>query len=457
MPTLKSTVSGEIARSFQRQCKDWLCTGYFGLIRFVAEKSSGQPRILFATILLQPTPIPLHSFDLDTEHLSAAQIVLQNITRKNAVEIISFALKGSILIDSTALDLVGTERFELYVEPESNEQWQRTLHVRTDRPKNTSLDSKTISLINDQLRQNDIPFDGLPDLLNWLQFDPSAVSSPSSSIELTVFPPAAIAFSENGVSKGLLDVDFHLHPNLATKLVTVGVHQFPGPIGRTRIRATEHITWQKPDRNVRLGNLKLQVPDADRALVMLSVGRKTAQRQRFGDQSKAVNKRLLAAQFFDKGLSGLRQTLLSAQPSESRKFEQAVSLLLFILGFNSANPLQSDAPDVLAVTPFGRMIVIECTLKISDFNNKLGKLFERQRALSEALKNGNHDAQVHSFLVCGNSREQIISEEKLLNEHRVGLICREQLEQALSNIHHPPTPDKMLNDYLSATFGISKN
>ena len=183
---------------------------------------------------------------------------------------------------------------------------------------------------------------------------------------------------------------------------------------------------------------------------MLVVGKITAQRQWFTDPLKAVNLRFLATQFYDENLKQLHQALLS--PTDSRKFEQAIAALLFVLGFAPAVQVETNAPDLIVASPSGQLIVAECTTKIADFHSKLGKLIDRRRALARTLTNAQHNGRVHAFLVCALPRDQIAATQRELIQNQIVLVCREQIEAALLQVNAPGNADVMLENLLRSAW-----
>src|SRR5690606_14745229 len=105
-----------------------------------------------------------------------------------------------------------------------------------------------------------------------------------------------------------------------------------------------------------------------------------------------------ATQVFDKDIRMVRQAVLDS--TDSARFELGVSTLLFLLGFSSAVQLETNSPDIIATTPGGRVVLIECTLRVADFSSKLGKLVDRHRMLLKTFEEGNHYAEVYGVLIC---------------------------------------------------------
>ncbi len=152
-------------------------------------------------------------------------------------------------------------------------------------------------------------------------------------------------------------------------------------------------------------------------------------------------------QHFDVDLKMVRQALLDA--SDQAKFERGVASLLFLLGFNPALQLETDAPDLIVTTPSGRLMVVECTTRIADFTAKVGKLVDRRGALSKHLTEAGHPLPVTSVLVCRLPRDQIATHEEQLRTHNTILVAGEDISSALERLRFPSDPDKMLDEALA--------
>jgi hypothetical protein len=192
-----------------------------------------------------------------------------------------------------------------------------------------------------------------------------------------------------------------------------------------------------------VGIAQVHLDQADSALVMLMIGDSTVRRQWFLDQSKARNSRLVALQHFDKDLRMVKQAVF--QTTDSERFEKGVAALLFLLGFSPVLSVETNAPDIVVTTPAGRLVVVECTTRIADFNSKLGKLVDRKGALSKALETSSHYSRVDAVLVCSLPRGQIVVDAADLDGHQVILITKQEIEAAFDRLRFPNNPDELLD------------
>jgi hypothetical protein len=140
----------------------------------------------------------------------------------------------------------------------------------------------------------------------------------------------------------------------------------------------------------------------------------------------------------------VRQAVL--ENADSAKFENGVAALLFLLGFSPSVQIETDSPDLVVATPFGRIALIECTTRIADFSAKVGKLVDRRGVLAKALHASKHPANVAAVLVCRLPRDQIAAQAEELRTHKVILLTREDLEAGFDRLRVQNDPDQMLDD-----------
>jgi len=176
---------------------------------------------------------------------------------------------------------------------------------------------------------------------------------------------------------------------------------------------------------------------------MLMVGETVVRRQWVLDSAKSQNLRMLAMQHFDADIRKVRQALFDS--TDSAKFESAVAAILYLLGFNPAVQLESDAPDLVVTTPGRKLALVECTTRIADFHAKLGKLVDRRSSLGKSLAGSGHPSEVHALLVCRLPRDQLAAQASEVQAHNIILVTREDLELAMYRVRYLNDPDAMLD------------
>lgn len=141
------------------------------------------------------------------------------------------------------------------------------------------------------------------------------------------------------------------------------------------------------------------------------------------------------------------------ETEDQNRFELGIAALLFLLGFSPAVQLETDSPDLIVATTGGRVILIECTLRVADFSMKLGKLVDRRRALSKTYESASHYAEVHAVLVCALPKDQIAVRHQELKDHQVYLITKDELSSAFNRLTFAPNPDALLEELINQNSG----
>lgn len=438
-------MSSELYRdTFLEAADHWVCKGYSIDLRYMAYQSASMSHLLEASITLNPLPILQETtFRIEAGIICAGQLQLSTRPKKQLFAALNLAMDGAIHVVDRSFGLNTEQPLDFYSEMIHRDRWYCDLHLQViDRsaPQPTPIEGANI---DGALRRSSPPFDGLTDLSRWLGLaDPRSHVVPS--IKIRVGPPVDLIFPSGcSLENGLLRLTLHAHPQFDEAKIGLAVLAVPGNALASRMQVASEIKWSRVRNGRREGIALIRLDQADSALVMLMIGETTVRRQWFVDATRARNNRLVAMQNFDKDLHRVRQAVL--EPSDSMKFEVGVAALLFLLGFSPAVQLETDSPDLVVATPGGKLIVVECTTKIADFSQKLGKLVDRRVALSKALQNSGHYSRVDAILVCAQPRDQIAVSADELNSHQVLLVTKFELARGFEQLRMPSDPDELLD------------
>lgn len=435
------------ASSFIGYCEQWLCDGYYLDIRYIATEAVDGPRLFDALLLFSPLPPTSDSsLAVTVPPLAAGQEQTASATKEQLLGVIKGAIEGAITVSGRILTLPseGAYRFQRTVMDQNTWFMRLTLQVHGSEASRlldrTSLDTA--------LRVGTPPFDGAEDLRAWLGLRLPEGGS-LSGITIAVNPPVDMLLERSHLRDGICHLVFHAHPKADLSQVRVAIREVPGQGLLARTQVGEQITWGGVDDYHVEGRADLALPTATGALVMLIVGGQTVRRHWFIDQSKAPNLRYAGVQHFDPDLRMIRRGLFD--DSDSSRFEIAVAALLFLLGFSSAIQLEKDSPDLIVVTPRGRLIIVECTTRLGDVAAKIGKLVDRREALQRKLRADGAGAEVSAALVCRVPRDQIAAHADNLKAMRILLVPAEDLTEGLTRAWATNEPDDILDQVLRAS------
>lgn len=169
------------------------------------------------------------------------------------------------------------------------------------------------------------------------------------------------------------------------------------------------------------------------------------------DSSKILNPRRAAYEAFDSNLVSLKEVI--ANPKEAKNLEKAVSCLLWMFGFSVTQidglPKIHSAVDLIAVTPKGHYVVIECTTGLLKEDNKLPKLHDRAVAVRKQLATtGNNSLSVLPVLVTSKRHDEIKMELEHAEKHGILVVTREELDAAFGRLIVYPNPELMYEEAL---------
>lgn len=433
---------------FWESANQWICDSYSLRVSYLASHTNGVTQLIDAALLLYPLPPErVENFSIEAGSLIAGQQIFPYLPKEELLGRLESAMKGEIVVHGRTILLAKESEYQYYSEHPHKDTWFTELNLQVSGQRSNPLSSAESADISTALRAANPPFDGIEDLGTWLRLSDKRVNGRESAISIRIGPPVDMLFDQSSLSNNKFRLVFRAHPQFDVSRLGVGIREFPGKGLETRRQVGSSILWSRVKGGARPGLLRTKLSHADSVQAMLTLGTQTIRRQWFNDSDKALNTRYVATQFFDKDLKQLRQALLES--TDSVRFEQAVASLLYLLGFSSAIQVETQSPDILVSSPMGKLAIVECTTKISDFQSKLGKLVDRRNALLSSLDQMGNAHRIDAFLVCGLPKSQIAAEEKQLTQHRVTLLCRENLADALIRIRVPTSPDEMLDQAAS--------
>lgn len=436
-------IDERIKNNFITSANNWVCDGYSASIRFIAGFNGQEFEIWEAAINLMPLPPEVDNsfiFKADTILLGQKEIILGK--KEEFISLIENAIDGILSTDDGDLFLPKEREFSFYTETIQRELWYYHLHLCATGRRNRHSAYSELAEIDNILRLSNPPFDGLQDAIAWLGLSGLTHQDTNPQINIRISPPVDLIFDQCALSNNKFKITLQAHPEFDVGLISVAIRAVPGKGIESRQHIANNLTWGEINDGKRIGEGIVHLENADNVLVMLLVGDVTVRRQWFLDPGKARNNRLLSIQTFDKDLKMIRNAVLEV--SESQRFENGIAALLFLLGFAPSVQLEKDSPDIIVQTPNGRILLIECTLRISDFSSKLGKLVDRKGSLQKELQKSGHQNPVASALVCRLPRDQIAAHQGELKSHNVILFSQENLVNAFDQLRYQNDPDNLL-------------
>lgn len=432
----------ELIHLFTDAAYQWICNDWAASLRYVILRDRNG-RDWLTSLLIEISPVDnsqFRSFKISGKYIKAGQIEMRGVGWNGLHAIIDKALAGRLEIEES---IYAIRSPDLVVESDMQQldRFICPLHIKVsvEEPKTNEIFDFTS--IDAELRKNELPFDGLSDLAGWLGVNDIARNAISES-RIIVRPPVDLVWDQSSLHDGKIVLSFIAHQNLTVDRFTVAVRAFPGEGLASRKQVAERIVWEV-EAGYKVGTVNFELPKVDTAMVMLMFGNATVRRQFFIDPEKASNARYLAVKTFDKNMEKLDANLFG---DNSKRFEEAVDLLFFILGFSSVRLLGTDGPDIIVCSPSGQIVIIECTISISGFSEKLGKLVNRKSAMERALAQAGQATSTRALLITAQRTSDVASKHEELVRFGVRLVAREDLEKLVDRLSAAIDPEQILLD-----------
>mgnify|MGYP003386702723 CR=1 FL=1 len=429
--------------AFLSAADEWICDDYALDIRYIATPSADGPNLINAAIGLYPMQAKIdNSFRIHAPNILAGLIQRYPLKKSEIEQILRAATDGFIALPDIRLRLGANPPFEYYSEMTNTNRWFSELHLQVSGGIISMPSPQSRLEMDNFLRAAATPFDGIQDVVTWLGLEASTLNGGRPAITVRVGPPVDLIFEHSNLSEDQISLEFHAHPSFQTERLTLAIRGEPSSDLSGRKQLAHSISWREISDGKRVGTLQASLPNVDSALTMLLLGQSTVRRQWFVDAAKARNRRWMAAQHFDADLQKTRNAVLA--PVDSRRFEQGIASLLFLLGFSPVVPIETDAPDLIVTTPGGQLVLVECTTRIADFSSKMGKLVDRRGSLSKALSSARHPSEILAVLICATEKDQIATPNDELQEQKVLLLTKEDLVASFDRVRHQTDPDTLV-------------
>ncbi|MCY1210391.1 hypothetical protein D9M68_101210 [compost metagenome] len=204
--------------------------------------------------------------------------------------------------------------------------------------------------------------------------------------------------------------------------------------------------WSEGENGIWTGELEVTVEEGSAVQCFASYGGSPQHVGWIGDPEKLPNVRRAVHEAFDPSLAVLQRYLLDEehQQKHSRDFEAGVASLFFMLGLSvnafTGKPMEN-GPDLIAATPMGQLIIVECTVAQINKEGKLGKLVDRANSLRQKLVDTGHaQLRVLPAIVTPRPREAI-AEIDVANGMGIVVLTREDLEAGMHLARAPQDAD----------------
>jgi len=288
------------------------------------------------------------------------------------------------------------------------------------------------------LKAAEIPFDSLGELC--VEYGLGAAPSTQTMLEVVAHTAAQVWLSSS-VKHSKADLGLWLAPGLDRSKSRLGyrVIEKGAVVNRGSVDG-DKLEWVERSGDT-VGQLPLNVPLGAVVQCIASYAGHAHHLRWFADPKTYQNARAAVLYNVDQTGNLLRGYLLPDPPPKGKTaddFESAVAWMLWGLGFAPVsfgmNAKTRDAFDILAASPSGDFLVVECTLGLLRAESKLSKLSAREAVLRKTLStSGLQHVRVLPVIVTAMTREEVKADLGAAAETGVLVLTREDLEAAFHN------------------------
>ena len=289
-----------------------------------------------------------------------------------------------------------------------------------------------------ELKAAELPFDSLNEL--GVEYGLGTVPSTNTIFEL-VAQSVVEVWMQSNVKNGRADLGLWLASKLDRSKVRLGYRVIDKMTVVKRGSANgSELKWVKRSGDT-IGLLQLDVPIGAIVQCFASYAGHAHYQRWFADPQTYQNARAAALSSVDQTGQLLRAYALPELPPKGKAaddFESAIAWILWGLGFSpvsfGTNARTRDSFDILAVSPRGDFLVVECTLGLLRAESKLSKLSARATSLRTTLStSGLQHVRVLPIIVTAMTREAVKADLGAATEAGILVLAREDLEAVFND------------------------
>jgi hypothetical protein len=306
-----------------------------------------------------------------------------------------------------------------------------------------------------ELRAATPPYTGMGEALEEFDLPKLQQSDDYCQLVLTAESPAIIAPSSE-IRDGILHLSCAVSNEIDKSSVRIGLRLFspaaPDSLPHVARKALENIEWKAEPLSSACDTLQAEIPvqEARIAHVLLSYCHVSLHDFYVVDTHRSLNFRYTLHAAFDKNLEILTRLSEPTQSAEEN-FEHGIALILNLLGFSTAlhgqvHRLRDMGVDIVATTPVGKIILVECTSGLPNHKSKLSKLCRRVSEARQELTAHGIQLPVLPLLVTALPKDAIESEIEDMERLGVAYASREDIHEALNRAKFHVNPDQLFDE-----------
>lgn len=334
-------------------------------------------------------------------------------------------------------------------------QNQNRLSVMTLRGENSALQSRQPQ-VDWLLRAASTPYFSLQELA--FDFNCGLLDDKNTVIDI-IADNTLFIDNQSEINENTAHLWVRMAKQLNTDDVTLGYRLLVnGKVIDRKYVLGSQFRWET-DKDVLRGNIRITVPSG--SIMQCFANYRDIARHFYwvGDPTIAQNTRRSIFEIFDGGLDILQDFLFRdhTKGRDARDFETGIAWLLWLLGFSvlhlGKNEKTRDAADLIATTPKGDYVVVECTTGLLKAEHKVASLVERATKIRKRLaSSGNSYLRVLPVIVTSRTRDEIAAEIDQTRALGVVVVTREDITDSLGRTLLIPNANDIFEESMESVY-----
>jgi hypothetical protein len=418
----------------------------YGRFCFLAIRENNEWLLASARIFLETIPRRVPDGDFRSSHVWAGSISLTDFGHSAEVLLTSI-MGGQFTLRNERINFspLNGNSFSAFDSPFHAEGLQSNNRLAvltvTGRRYCPTIDRTSLDW---ELKAAAMPYETMDELAGAYQI--ASLKSDLQTVEVIAFQVIAVDKASRVAGTTARPVLF-LANTLDSKSATLGYRVIKSGlvIKRGTIEGTS-LRWQKV-KGGQKGVASLRIPKGSIVHCIAGFAGAAHHQDWLADPTIFPNPRRSAYGCFDEGLTTLQDFLAKQGKGSARDLESGVAWLLWLLGFSTAhfgsNSKTSDGPDLLATTPQGHFLVVECTTGLLKADNKLPKLIDRHTILLAKLQeSGSRHLRALPVIVTSKLQDEVRADIDQAEKLGVLVITRETLFSLVDRTTTARNPDE---------------
>ena len=269
--------------------------------------------------------------------------------------------------------------------------------------------------------------------------------------EFVLIPPIELLFHlasepHSELRDGELSLVLKAHPEVSTDKLKLGVKAFKQAGGPDRLTLSSASISRDDSGFLRVKH-KLPASSVPIVQVFVSLEGEMIGKWWVRDFGNSFNDRMLLHRAID-----IDDKLKSSFFEKPDQFEDKVLLLLTLMGFTALKygKIQTDAPDILAISSARHVFVVECTTGDINSKGKLQRLSDRTKQVRERMeKSNNPPVGVVPVIFTSLPKEETAMHWDTAAVFGIALVTRENIVNTIDQLDVAISPDQIYSATLS--------